>query len=105
MPKDIQFVQSKESFCVLILFICELPPQFLYNVIHMVVRCCSVTKTCLTLCCPMDCSMPDFPVLHYFLEFVQTHVHCVNDAIQPSHRLLPPSPPVMTQTVKNLPAM
>ena len=33
----------------------------------------------------MDCSTPVFPVLHYFLEFAQTHVHWVNDAIQPSH--------------------
>ena len=31
----------------------------------------------------MDCSMPGFPVLHYLLEFIQTHVHLVNDAIHP----------------------
>ena len=42
---------------------------------------------------PMDCSTPCFPVLHYLLEFVQTHVHQVSDAIQPSHPLLSPSPP------------
>ena len=35
--------------------------------------CCSDTKSCLTLCDPMDCSTPGFPVLHYLLEFVQTH--------------------------------
>ena len=39
----------------------------------------------------MDYSMPGFPVLHYLLEFTQAHVHCVNDAIQPSHPLSPPS--------------
>ena len=50
---------------------------------------CSVTKSCLTLCDPMDCSMPGFPVLHYFPEFAQTHVHWVSDAIQPSHPLSP----------------
>ena len=44
------------------------------------------------LCNPMDCSMPGFPVLHYFPKFVQTLVHSVSDAIQPSHPLLPPSP-------------
>ena len=33
----------------------------------------------------MDCSMPGFPILHYLLELAQTHVHCVGDAIQPSH--------------------
>ena len=41
----------------------------------------------------MDCSTPGFPVLHYLLEFAQTHVRWVDDAIQPSHPLLPPSPP------------
>ena len=41
----------------------------------------------------MDCSTPGFPVLHHLLEFPQAHVHCIGDAIQPSHPLLPPSPP------------
>ena len=50
--------------------------------------CCSVPKLCLTLCDPVDCSTPDFPVLHYLLELAQTHAHWVNDAIQPSHPLL-----------------
>ena len=40
----------------------------------------------------MDCSTPGFPVLCYLPDFAQTHVHWVNDAIQPSHPLLPPSP-------------
>ena len=35
--------------------------------------CCSVTKSCLAICDPMDCSTPGFSVLHYFLEFAQTH--------------------------------
>ena len=38
----------------------------------------------------MDCSTPGFPVLHYLLEFSQTHVHWASDAIQPSHPLSPP---------------
>ena len=41
----------------------------------------------------MDCSMPGFPVPHQIQELAQTHVHWVNDAIQPSHPLLSPSPP------------
>ena len=57
--------------------------------------CCSVTKSCLTLCDPVDCSMPDFPVLHCLPEFAQTHVHWVSDAIQPYHSLLSPSPPAL----------
>ena len=40
--------------------------------------------SCLTLCDPIDCSMPGFPVLYHLLEFAQTHVHWVGDAIQPS---------------------
>ena len=36
--------------------------------------CCSVTKFCPTLCKPMNCSMPGFRVLHYFLEFTQIHI-------------------------------
>ena len=52
--------------------------------------CCSVARSLgLTLCDPMDCSTPGFPVLHYLPEFVQTHVHWVSDAIQPSHFLSP----------------
>ena len=57
--------------------------------------CCSVAKSCLTLCDPVDYSMPDCPVLHCPPEFAITHVHWVDDAIQPSHPPLPPpSPPL-----------
>ena len=62
---------------------------------ELYLRCCcfcSVAKFCLTLCDPMDCSMPGFPVHHYFPEFAQINVHWVGDAIQPSHPLLPSSP-------------
>ena len=38
--------------------------------------CCSVIKLCLTLCDPMDCSMPGFPVIYCLPEFAQTHVYC-----------------------------
>ena len=48
----------------------------------------SVSQSCLTLCDPMDCSTPGFPVHHQLLELTQTHVHLVRDAIQPSHPLL-----------------
>ena len=52
----------------------------------------SVTQSCLTLCDPMDCSTPGFPVHHQLPELAQTHVHWVGDDIQPSHPLLSPSP-------------
>ena len=47
----------------------------------------SVTRFCLTLCDPMNHSTPGLPVHHQLLEFTQTHVHRVTDAIQPSHPL------------------
>ena len=53
---------------------------------------CSVAKLCLTLCNPMDCSMPGFPVPHHLPEFAQVHVLWVGDAIQPFHPLSPSSP-------------
>ena len=54
----------------------------------------SVAQSCLTLCNPMNCSMPDLSVHHQLPEFTQTHVHRVSDAIQTSHPLLSPSPHV-----------
>ena len=51
--------------------------------------CCSVALSCLTLCDPMGCIMPGFPVLHHLPELAQTHVHWVCNAIQPSHPLVP----------------
>ena len=54
--------------------------------------CCSVTQLRPTLCDPMDCSMPGFPVLHSLPEFAQSHVRWVSDAIQQSHPLASPSP-------------
>jgi len=56
----------------------------------------SVAQLCPTLCDPMDCSTPGFPVHHQFLELAQTHVHRVSDAIQPSHPLSFPSPPAFS---------
>ena len=53
----------------------------------------SVAQLCPTLCDPMDCSRPGLPVHHQLLEFTQTHVHWVCDAIQPSYPLSSPSPP------------
>ena len=67
-------------------------PQWLLCSCSLWGGCCPVVKSCPTLCDPMDCSTPVFPVLHYLLEFAQTHVHQVSDAIQPSHPLLPSSP-------------
>ena len=53
----------------------------------------SVAQLCPTLCNPMNCNTPGLPDHHQFLEFTQTHVHRVSDAIQPSHPRSSPSPP------------
>ena len=53
----------------------------------------SVTQSGPTLCDPTDCSMPGFPIHHQLQEIVQTHVHQVGGAIQPSHPLSSPSSP------------
>ena len=55
----------------------------------------SVAQSCPTLCDPMNRSTPGLPVHHQLLEFTQTHVHRVSDAIQPSHPLSSPSPPAL----------
>ena len=60
---------------------------------HCCIVCCSVAKSCPTVCNPTDFSVPDFPVLHRLLELAQTHVHWAGDDIQPSHSLSPPSLP------------
>ena len=57
--------------------------ELIYNVVlasgaqqrNSVIYYCSVAKSCPTLCDPMDCSTPGFPVLYYLLEFAQIHVH------------------------------
>ena len=53
----------------------------------------SVAQSCLTLWDPMNRSMPGLPIHHQLPEFTQTHVHWVDDAIQPSHPLSSPSLP------------
>ena len=67
----------------------------LHNLINVIasVQFSSGAQSCLTLCDPMNRSMPGLPVHHQLPEFTQTHVHPVSDAIQPSHPLLSPPPP------------
>ena len=60
---------------------------------HISIQFSSVAQSCLTLCDPMNRSMPGLPVHHQLLEFTQTHVRRVGGAIQPSHPLSSPSPP------------
>ena len=62
------------------------------------VKFSSVALSCLTLCHPLDSSMPGLPVHHQLPEFTQTHVHWVSDAIQPSHPLSSPSLPTFNHS-------
>ena len=74
--------------------------RFLYKLFYfgpkfytIMIQFSSVTQSCPTLCDPMDCSTPGFPVYYQLPELTHTHVHWVSDAIQPSHPLASPSPP------------
>ena len=62
------------------------------NIVICSVQFSSVAQSCLTLCDPTNHSTPGLPVHHQLLEFTQTHVHQVDDAIQRSHPLSSPSP-------------
>ena len=66
----------------------EINPEYSFSSVQF----SSVTRLCLILCNPMNCSTPGLPVPHQLPEFTQTHVHWVGDAIQPSHPLSSPSP-------------
>ena len=70
-------------------------PPYIANFTFDSVQFSSVTQLCLTLCDPMDCSLPGLSVHHQLPEFTQTHVHWVGDAIRPSHPLLSPSLPTL----------
>ena len=61
----------------------------------------SVARSFQTLCNPVDCSTPGFPIPHQLREFAQTHVHLVRDAIQPFHPLSSPSPNLTSFTVSS----
>ena len=60
----------------------------------------SVPKSCPSLCDPVYCSMPGFPVHHQLPEFTQTHVHQVGDATQPFHPLLSSSPALNLPSIR-----
>ena len=66
-----------------------------YIRVYIPILCCSVAKSCLSLCDPVGCNTPVFPVLPHLPEFAQTRVSWVSDAIQPSHPLSSPSLPTL----------
>ena len=85
------------SFFKLTPILCWNSPSFhlvYLSVFFKMLCCCSVAQSCPTLCNPMDCSTPGFPVLHYFPELLQLmSIESVMPFIQPSYPLSPPSTP------------
>jgi len=57
--------------------------MFILLLLHIHCCCCSVAQSCLTLCSPMDCSMPGLSDPHHLPEFAQVHIHCISDGIHP----------------------
>ena len=106
LPKAVKVTEQSQNFeCCSVLFKILLTWLLIYFhprsisfkpqviCLYMLIYCCfSVTQSCPTLCNPMNRSTSGLPVLHYLMEFTQTHVHPVSDAIQPPHPLLPASP-------------
>ena len=86
---SIQLIKKRYLYC----FFCSSSPFTFMLLCYY--WCCSFAQLRPTLCSPMDCSMPGLPVPHHIPEFVQVHVHCISDAIQPSHPLVPSSPPAL----------
>ena len=94
-PERWRHLTGVPSF-VLLYYPCDHPKShhsFANSLFVNSVQFSSVAQSCLTLCNPMNRSTPGLPVHHQLLEFIQTHVHRVGDAIQPSHPLLSPFPP------------
>ena len=81
-------------FLLLIKQVSNSPREYI-NFLTLSWKFSSVAQSCHTLCDPMDCSTPGFPVHHQLPELAQTHVHQVSDAIQPSHSQSSPSPPAL----------
>jgi len=89
-------VSALKPFCVKTCQLCQKSPSKRYSwftASRFRVQFSSVTQSCPTLCDPMNRSTPGLPVHHQLLEFTQTHVHRVGDAIHPSYPPLSPSPP------------
>ena len=92
-PKTLS--DSTWHFCVPFTFKKYQKIYCVYSLVILIIQFSSVAQSCLTLCNPMDCSMPGLHVHHQHPELAQTHVHWVGDAFQPFNPLLSPSLPAL----------
>ena len=92
LPKSCSFYQTQCEHSYMKETFSDVPHSHVWD------SCCSVTKSCPTLCDPVACSTPGFPIPHLLLEFAQVHVHWISDAIQSSHPLLPSSPSALNSS-------
>ena len=82
----LEFIPSWQLLTLLVHELCTVPLlRLLSEGLRVLCCCCSISQSCLTLCDPMDCSMPGFPVLHHLPGLTQTHVHWVG---MPSNHLV-----------------
>ena len=94
-PNKVNILQMIDVSFNLYISLLPLPPLPLPCIFWLLLKkLISVAQSCLTLCDLMNRSTPGLPVHYQLLKFTQTHVHQVGDAIQPSHPLSSPSPPV-----------
>ena len=83
---------ARDLLIIMLWFLLKHLSKAPWNSYYASVQFSSVTQSCLSLCDPMNHSTPSLPVRHQLPEFIQTHVHRVGDAIQPSHLLSSTSP-------------
>ena len=88
-----QYFAVMDYTAVYIVIYTSLYASLMVSFMTLIFQFSSVFQLCPTLCDSMNRSTPGLPVYHQLLEFIQTHVHRVVDAIQPSHPLSSPSPP------------
>ena len=88
---------KKAILTIVFIFITKTTHSWFFRKLHSSfnikqIQFSSAAQSCLTLCDPMNCSIPGLPVHYQLPDFTQTPVHQVGDAIQPSHPLSSPSP-------------
>ena len=95
VPQHSNYISEKNHKCMAYFWSLYSAPLDSMSVHHQFISVSSVAQLCLTLCDPINSSMPGLPVHHHLLEFTQTHIHQGGDSIQASHPPLSPFPPAL----------